>query len=120
MKIKKNISRQPRKKRKELFNAPLHAKAKLVRAHLSKELREKLKRRSERLKKGDKVKIIRGRFKGRSGKVVKVSLSRGKIFVEGIVQKKQSGKEESHPINASNVVILEMEKREARKAEEKK
>ena len=106
-------SAQPRKKRKFLYNAPLHARAKMLNAHLSKELRKQLKKRTTRVRKGDTVKILRGKFKGLAGKVLNVNLTSAGINVEGAVLKKIGGKELPVLIDASNIVITQ-------RAEEKK
>jgi large subunit ribosomal protein L24 len=99
-------SKQPRKKRKFFYKAPLHIARKFVSAHVSKELREKLKKRSLVLKKGFVVKISRGTRKGLSAKVVKVDLGRKRIFIEGVVKKKQGGKEVLIPFDSSNLIIV--------------
>ena len=64
-------SKQPRKQRKYLANAPLHLKRKLLSVNLSKALREKVGKRNVVVKKGDKVKAMRGKFKNKQGKVSK-------------------------------------------------
>ena len=106
-----NLTRQPRKQRKKLYNAPLHLRQKLVSAHLSKELRKAKKKRSLPLRKGDKVKVMRGKFKGKIGKVTRVELNSLKAFVEGILLKKQAGKEVMAPIEPSNLMITELQER---------
>ena len=62
-------SKQPRKQRKYRHNAPLHIKSKMMGSHLSKELRKKYGTRSVRIRKGDEVKIMIGKFKGKTGKI---------------------------------------------------
>ncbi len=104
-------SRQPRKQRKALYNAVLHVRQKLVAAHLSKDLRKSKKKRSMPVKKGDTVKVMRGKFKGRVGKVARVELNNTKIFIEGILVKKQAGKEVMAPIEPSNILITELQER---------
>ncbi len=82
------------------------------RAHLSKELREKEgKKRSARVHKGDSVKVLRGAFKGKSGKVSRVDVKGSRLFVEGIVLKKQSGQEKPAPLEPSNVVLTALAER---------
>ena len=61
-------SKKPSKKRKYQLNAPAHIKSKFISSHLSNKLREKYDRRSFRVKKGDKVEIMRGEFKGKENK----------------------------------------------------
>ena len=69
-------SSQPRKQRKYRYNAPLHIKQKFVSTHLSKNLRDKYKKRNINLRKGDSVKVMRGQFKNKSGKVEEVNLKK--------------------------------------------
>lgn len=103
-------SKKPEKQRKKIKEMPLHQGKKIVSAHLSKELKEELKRRSLPVRKGDTVKIVRGSFKGKSGKVSKVDLRKGFVYIEKIVRKKANGAEVQVPINASNLVITSLER----------
>ncbi|MEM0329363.1 MAG: 50S ribosomal protein L24 [Nitrososphaerota archaeon] len=101
-------SYQPRKQRKLLFNAPMHRLPKLMSAHLSPELREKYNRRSFPIRVGDKVRILRGEFKGIEGKVTSVDRERQVIYVENVTIKKADGTSVSRPIHISNVMITEL------------
>jgi len=101
-------SAKPRKQRKRLYNAPLHKLAKLMSAHLSPELKEKYKRRSFPVRTGDKVKILRGDFKGVEGKVIGVDRERQMIYVENVTLKKADGSTVNRPIHVSNVMITEL------------
>ncbi len=101
-------SKNPSKQRKYLANAPLHIKRKFLSANLSKELRKKYEKRNIVLRKGDKVKIMRGKFKGKQGKIMNIKIKTGKIEVENIQAKKQDGSKANTPINASNLQIIEL------------
>jgi len=101
-------SKQPRKQRKYLANAPLHIKMKLISANLSKELRKKYQKRSVALRKKDTVKIMRGKFKGKKGKVTKVMLKTQKVEVEGIQIKKQDGSKVNIKLRPSNLQLIEL------------
>ncbi len=102
---------QPRKQRKSRFTAPLHVRKHFVHAHLSKELRAKMKTRAVAVRKGDKVKVMRGRFAGKEGKIMAVNLTKAKVYVEGMAYRKAKGKEIPFPIQPSNVMIIEMVER---------
>jgi large subunit ribosomal protein L24 len=104
----KTKTKQARKQRKYLATAPLHIKQKFVHAHLSKELREQHKKRSLGLKKGDKVKVMRGQFKKISGSVEKIDLKKGKAIVTGIEMTKKDGSKVTYPLNISNLMITEL------------
>lgn len=102
------MSKQPRKQRKKLYQAPLHVRRKIMSAHLSKELREKYKRRSFPIRVGDKVKVMRGKFKGKIGKISEVDRKKYKVYIEGITIKKSDGSEAPYPIHPSNLMIIEL------------
>jgi len=101
-------SKQPRKQRKYIFNAPLHTRRKFVNSNLSKELRKRYGKRSLPLRKGDLVKIMRGKFRGKKGKVISVKLKTQKIEIEGIQVKKQDGSKVNLPLKSSNLQIVEL------------
>lgn len=101
-------SKQPRKQRKYLANVPLHAKKKMMSSNLTKDLRKKYGIRNISLKKGDNVKIMRGKFKGKKGKITNVLLKNLKVTVEGIQIKKQDGSKVDIKLNPSNLQILEL------------
>jgi large subunit ribosomal protein L24 len=101
-------SSKPRKQRKWLIDAPLHKRQKMLVSTLSKELRTKYKRRSLSVRKGDKVKVMRGEYKGTIGQVMKVSLKEYTIYVDSVKAKKANGTEVPRPLNPSNVMITEI------------
>ncbi len=101
-------SKQPRKQRKYRHNAPKHIKIKFLSAHLSKSLREKYNRRSAPLRKGDKVKVMRGNQKNKIGKVDRVDLKKSKVYVAGIEVTKKDGNKVPLPLDPSNLVITEL------------
>ena len=101
-------SKQPNKQRKYLANAPLHLKKKFVSVNLSKELRKKYGKRNIPVRKGDTVKIMRGKFKKKQGKVISVELKSSKISIEGIQVKKQDGSKVNIKLQPSNLQIIEL------------
>lgn len=101
-------SKQPRKQRKYLANAPLHIRKKFVSINLSKELRKKHAKRNMSVRKGDVVQIMRGKFKGKKGKVTEVKLKISKVTIEGIQAKKQDGSKVNVRMQPSNLQIIEL------------
>ena len=97
---------QPRKQRKFRHNAPQHIKGEFLRAPLSSTLRTKYNTSSLRVRKGDKVKLLRGQFKGTTGVVEKVSVSKTRIFVNGCDLIKKDGSKSAYPIHPSKVQII--------------
>lgn len=102
---------QPRKQRKFRFNAPMHLRKKMIAVHVSKELRAKLstKRRSVPAHKGDRVKVMRGSAKGKSGKIMNVDLNDLRVYVEGVTRRNAKGVEKLVAIDPSNLLLLEGE-----------
>ncbi|RIA97786.1 translation protein SH3-like domain-containing protein [Glomus cerebriforme] len=108
MKFSKDVSSSRRKSRKAHFSAPSSVRRKIMSASLSKELREKHNTRSIPIRKDDEVRIIRGSFKGRDGKVLRVYRKRWVIHIERINKEKISGNNVPIGIHPSNVMITKL------------
>lgn len=78
-------------------------------APLSKELKKQYGFRTLKVRKGDVVRILRGDAKGLEGKVAKVNLTKGRIQIEGITQKKVDGSTVFIPIHPSKVEITKLD-----------
>jgi len=102
-------SKQPRKQRKERYNAPLHKRQGYMHAHLSPALRKEHGKRSVQVKKGDTVKIMRGDQAGVEGLVEAVNLKSCTIKVAGVSNFRADGTEVPRPVHPSNVMITELD-----------
>ena len=85
------VSSQRRKSRKAHFSAPSHLKRKIMSSHLSKDLKTKYDVRAVAVRKGDTVKVMRGTFKGREGKVQSVYRKRYCLHIEKLTREKTNG-----------------------------
>lgn len=101
-------SSKPRKQRKYKIGAPLHIRQKFVHAHLSKDLKEKYGKRNIGMRKGDKVRVLTGKFRKHEGKVEEINLKRANIFVNGIETAKRDGTKKMLALHPSNVMIIEL------------
>jgi large subunit ribosomal protein L24 len=108
-------SKQPRKQRKYLANAPIHLRKKLLSVNLSKELRKKYSIRNIPVRKGDKVKIFVGTHKGKQGKITEVDYKDSRVCVEGIQVKKQDGSKSNIKLQPSNLQIIELNLEDSRR-----
>ncbi|MCD4770810.1 50S ribosomal protein L24 [archaeon] len=110
-----NSSVQPRRQVKFRANAPNHIRRKFMGCSLDKKLREKYGRRNIEVRKGDEVKIMRGKFKGKQGKVGDVDVKNTRIQVEGIQRKKKLGGEKLvtwfHPSKVKIIILNVDDKR---------
>ncbi|ESQ26433.1 MAG: ribosomal protein L24p/L26e, archaeal/eukaryotic [uncultured Acidilobus sp. JCHS] len=106
--MKALASPKPKVQRKAFYNAPLHLRHKLASAHLSRELRDKLGIRSLPVVVGDRVMIMKGDHKGKTGKVAEVDLKGLWVKVEGITRKKADGTEVLVKFRPWNLLILDL------------
>ncbi|MDD5181549.1 MAG: 50S ribosomal protein L24 [Candidatus Nanoarchaeia archaeon] len=102
-------SSKPRKQRKQIYSRNISVLKRAMHAHLSKALREKYQKRSFGVKKDDTVKIVRGKFRGKDGKIERVNLEKQKVYVEGIQKAKADGTFSKLGIHPSNVIIIELD-----------
>ena len=101
-------SKRPSKQRLYVYKAPLHIKGKLLGSHLSKDLRKKHNTRSVRIRKGDKVKVMVGNFKGKTGSVERVDLTNSKVYIQGVEITKKDGAKVMLPVHPSNLLVQEL------------
>jgi large subunit ribosomal protein L24 len=91
-----------------LYSMPIHGKHKLLAARLNKDLKEKYKIKSLSVRKGDRVKILRGDFKRMEGEVLGVDTKNLSITVQGATITKSDGSQVTRPIRPSNVMLLKL------------
>jgi large subunit ribosomal protein L24 len=116
-------SKQPRKQRKYRFHAPLHIRGESLNAHIAKELAVKHGIKRIRVRAGDKVKVMRGKFKGKEDKIDFVETKTGRVYVVGVERTKKDGSKAKISVHASNILITDLnldDKTRLPKKEEKK
>lgn len=91
-----------------IHQAAVTTRSKLMCSHLSKDLQQKYNRRSVRVTEGDTVKVLRGEFKGVTGKITRVSTLRNGIAIEGIKKEKLKGGNLDVFIHTSNVLVTDL------------
>ena len=101
-------SKKPGKQRKYRAASPLHIKQKFVRAHLSKELRKKYGKRSTGMRKGDKVRVMGGKFKKHESKIESIDLRSISVFVSGAEITKKDGSKKLVALHPSNLMVTEL------------
>jgi large subunit ribosomal protein L24 len=101
-----NSSKQPRKQVKFRANAPNHIKRTFMGSTLDKELRKKYGRRSIEVRKGDEVKVMRGKFRGKQGKVGVVDVKHVRVQIDGIQRMKTGGEKLETWFHPSNIKII--------------
>jgi len=108
---------KPDTERKRYHSERLHRRKKRMNVHLSKELRGKVKtkRRPILLHNGDTVKVMRGPGKGKEAKVSRLSTTKRKVYLEGVVVTNARKKEVAIALEPSNLMLIALEPTEERK-----
>jgi len=92
----------------QIYRASNQTINKQISAPLSKDLRKKYSRRSARIVRDDSIKIIRGEYKGLTGKVSKISIGTSSVALEGNKKEKSKGEKVDVFIHSSNVIITSL------------
>ncbi len=108
-------SKKPSKQVKYRHNAPMHIKRNMLSAHLSKQLKEKHKKRAVVIRKGDTAKVMRGQFRGKTGKIENVSIKLGSVYLSGIETHRKDGTKALYPIDPSNLMLTELNPEDKRR-----
>ncbi|HYM40941.1 MAG TPA: 50S ribosomal protein L24 [Thermoplasmata archaeon] len=106
------VSTRPRTQRKRLYEANIGRRHRLLGAHVDPDLAGKSKLQLPRalpVREGDVVRIMRGSFRGKEGKIVSVDSKRGLAVIEGITIEKTDEKKVPRPIHASNLMIIKLD-----------
>ena len=93
---------------KKIYRAMNQTVSRQICATLSKDLRKKYPRRSARIMIDDTVKVMRGEYKGLSGKVAKISTESNSIAIEGNKKEKLKGEKIDVYIHSTNMVITSL------------
>ncbi len=113
---KKISSKAPRKQRKQIYKSPLHANKRRLKCRLDEFLQEEYGLRSLVIKKGDLVRVMRGQFRDTEGKVIGVSYSKMRVYIESATTTKADGKEVNIPLHPSNLLVVKLEIDDERKS----
>lgn len=108
-------SKKPNKTRKKQYNLPIHKRAKAIAGHLNEKLKKELGKRKVPLRKKDTVKIMRGTYKGKTGKIIDIDREKMKILIEKIIKKKSDGTEYNVPIDPSNIMAIELDRNDKKR-----
>ncbi len=98
-------TKNPRKQRRMLFNAPAHVRHKLMAAPLSPELLAQRGIKALPVRKGDTVRVMRGDHKGFEGKVSRVDLKHYRVTLEGLTREKVDGTTVFVALHPSKIMI---------------
>lgn len=84
---------------------------------MSKELRSMYRIRALPVVVGDTVAVLKGAFKGKTGKVNSVDAGQAAVYIDGVEEVRKDGTKAFKPVQAANLVITELELKDRRRAE---
>jgi len=116
MKFNADVSSARRKSRRTHFSAPSSVRRKIMSSSLAKDLRGKYNTRSLPVRKDDEVRIVRGKYKGREGKVTQVYRKKWVIHIDRVQRDKSNGSSVPIGVHPSNVVITSLKLDKDRRA----
>jgi len=88
-----------------IYQATFQTRNKQLGSALSKDLQKKYSKKSTRVIEGDTITILRGEFKGVSGKITKISKEKTSVTIEGVKKEKTKGDKFDVYIHTSNLVV---------------
>ncbi len=92
--------------RKRYFKAPLHLRRNRMHVHLSPELRKLVGKRALLVRAGDKVKVMRGKYKNQEKTVARVDYRYYRVYLQGVSRKNARGEERLIPFHPSNLMLI--------------
>ena len=101
MKLAKNKNQHTHRAMNQILN-------KQICASISKALRKRYTRRSIRCMTDDTVKVMRGEYKGLTGKVTKISTETSGVAIEGNKKEKLKGEKIDVYIHSTNMIITSL------------
>jgi large subunit ribosomal protein L24 len=104
----KQKTKKPSKQRKRMFLSAYHERTKYLSANLSTELKDSNNTRSLPVRKGDRIRVLRGDYKGIEGRIQRVDRKSYRIYIDGINREKADGTKILVPIHPSKVQIIKL------------
>ncbi|MCY4491657.1 MAG: 50S ribosomal protein L24 [Thaumarchaeota archaeon] len=98
----------------QIYRASAGTKNKQLVCNVSKNLRLKHGKRSTRVLEGDSILVVRGEYKGVTGKVHSVSMEYGTVAIDGLKKEKAKGEKIDVYIRASNIIITGLDNEDRR------
>ncbi|AAK39831.1 60S ribosomal protein L26 (nucleomorph) [Guillardia theta] len=108
MKYKHHVTCSRRKNRKRCFLNLKRKNSNIIKTNLSKEMQKYHKKKTLILKKNYEIKVKRGDFKGKTGKVIQIKPEQQKIFVDNIFRNKFEKTNIFVPLKPSNIQIIKI------------
>ena len=104
------------KQRKYRMNSALHVKRNFLAAPLAPDLKARYGTRNLTVREGDAVKIMKGEFRGVTGKINSVNLRKSTVYVDGAERVRKDGTKSFFPLRPSNLMLIEISVEDKKRA----
>ena len=116
MKYSTAVSSSRRKSRKAHFTAPSSERRKIMSSPLAAELKKQYGANAVPIRVNDEVRVVRGKYKNREGKVSQVYRKKWVIHITNVTREKVNGQTINAGIDPSKVLITKLHMDKDRKA----
>lgn len=104
------------KQRKYRMNSALHMKRNFLAAPLAPDLKARYSTKNLTVREGDTVKIMKGEFKGVTGKINGVNLKKSTVYVDGAGRTRKDGTKSFLPLRPSSLMLVEISVEDKKRA----
>ncbi len=104
------------KQRKYRINSALHQKRNFLAAPLAPDLKTRYGTRNLTVREGDTVKIMKGEFRGLTGKINSVNLRKSTVYVDGAERVRKEGTKSFFPLRPSSLMLVEISVEDKKRA----
>lgn len=104
------------KQRKYRLNSALHMKRNFLAAPLAPDLKARYSTRNLTVREGDTARIMKGEFKGVTGKINRVNLRKGTVYVDGAERVRKDGTKSFFPLRPSGIMLIEISVEDKKRA----
>lgn len=104
------------KQRKYRMNSPLHARRSLLAAPLAPDLKARYGRRNLTVREGDTVRIMKGEFRGMTGKISSVDVKKETVHVDSAGRVRKDGTKSFFPLRPSSLMLMEISVEDKKRA----
>lgn len=104
------------KQRKYRMNSALHMKRNFLAAPLAPDLKTRYSTRNLTVREGDTVKIMKGEFKGITGRINRVNLRKSTVYVDGAERVRKDGTKSFFPLRPSSLMLVEISVEDKKRA----
>ncbi len=104
------------KQRKYRMNSALHQKRNFLAAPLAPDLKARYSTRNLTVREGDTVRVMKGEFRGVTGKINRVDVRKSVVYVDGAGRVRKDGTKSFFPLHTSSLMLTDVSVEDKKRA----